>query len=76
MLSRRSNPDLNPFLLPMEYSARSMACQTTNVKDYDEKDDDKPIVALDEGDIALLKTYGVGPYTNAIKTTEEDIKKH
>jgi len=53
-----------------------MACQTTNVKDYDEKDDDKPIVALDEGDIALLKTYGVGPYTNAIKTTEEDIKKH
>jgi 26S proteasome regulatory subunit T1 len=53
-----------------------MACQTTNVNDYDEKDDDKPIVALDEGDIALLKTYGVGPYTNAIKTTEEDIKKH
>lgn len=28
------------------------------------------------GDIALLKTYGVGPYTNAIKTVEEDIKKH
>jgi len=31
--------------------------------------------ALDEGDIALLKTYGVGPYTNPIKTVEEDIKK-
>lgn len=27
------------------------------------------------GDIALLKTYGVGPYTNAIKAVEEDIKK-
>ena len=23
-----------------------------------------------------MKTYGVGPYTNAIKTVEEDIKKH
>ena len=29
-----------------------------------------------EGDIALLKTYGVGPYTNAIKAVEDDIKKH
>jgi 26S proteasome regulatory subunit T1 len=28
------------------------------------------------GDIALLKTYGVGPYSNAIKTIEDDIKKH
>lgn len=28
------------------------------------------------GDIALLKTYGIGPYTNAIKTVEDDIKKH
>ncbi|KNC71564.1 hypothetical protein SARC_15896, partial [Sphaeroforma arctica JP610] len=33
-------------------------------------DDDKPvkeIVALDDGDIALLKTYGIGPYTKAVK---------
>jgi len=52
-------------------------CQTKNKKDYNDKDDDeKPIVALDEGDIALLKTYGVGPYTNAIKAVEDDIKKH
>jgi len=28
------------------------------------------------GDIALLKTYGIGPYTNAIKAVEDDIKKH
>lgn len=47
-----------------------MACQTKNVNDYDDKEDDKPIVALDEGDIALLKTYGIGPYTTAIKETE------
>ena len=53
-----------------------MACQTKNVNDYDDKEDEKPIVALDEDDIALLKTYGVGPYTSAIKNTEDDIKKH
>jgi hypothetical protein len=27
-----------------------------------------------QGDIALLKTYGLGPYTTAIKKVEEDIK--
>jgi 26S proteasome regulatory subunit T1 len=31
---------------------------------------------LDEGDIALLKSYGLGPYTVSIKTLEEEIKKH
>ena len=50
-------------------------CQTKNTKDYDDKDE-KPIVALDEDDIALLKTYGVGPYNAAIKATEDDIKKY
>lgn len=29
--------------------------------------------ALDEGDIALLKSYGVGPYTAKIKQLETDI---
>jgi len=51
-------------------------CQTKNKQSYDNPEDEKPIVALDEGDIALLKTYGIGPYTNAIKTVEDDIKKH
>jgi len=41
----------------------------------DDKKDDKPIQALDEGDIALLKTYGAGSYSKSIKTAEEDIKK-
>ncbi|ERL88395.1 hypothetical protein D910_05781 [Dendroctonus ponderosae] len=31
-------------------------------------------IALDEGDIALLKTYGQGQYTKTIKTVEEDIQ--
>ena len=49
------------------------ACQTKNANSY-EDDDSKPIIALDEGDIALLKTYGIGPYTNPIKQVEDDIK--
>ena len=31
---------------------------------------------MDEGDIALLKSYGLGPYSTKIKTLEEEIKKH
>jgi len=51
-------------------------CQTKNKNSYNEKEDEKPIKALDEGDIALLKTYGIGPYSAAIKSTEDDIKKY
>uniref|UniRef100_A0A8W8K220 26S proteasome regulatory subunit 7 n=1 Tax=Magallana gigas TaxID=29159 RepID=A0A8W8K220_MAGGI len=43
-------------------------------KTKEDKDEDKPIQALDEGDIALLKTYGVGQYSKAIKSVEEDIQ--
>lgn len=39
------------------------------------EDDNQPVKSLDEGDIAILKTYGVGPYSKTIKTTEDDIKK-
>lgn len=31
---------------------------------------------LFSGDIALLKTYGLGPYTLAIRAVENDIKRH
>lgn len=31
---------------------------------------------MDEGDIALLKSYGLGPYSTKIKALEEDIKTH
>lgn len=53
-------------------------CATGNTKNYDEEDDDLlagPQTVLDEGDIALLKTYGMGPYTRVIKQVEDDIKK-
>lgn len=43
-------------------------------KTKEDKEEDKPIQALDEGDIALLKTYGVGQYSKAIKSVEEDIQ--
>lgn len=51
-------------------------CQTKNVNDYDDEDDKDAPPPLDEGDIALLKSYGLGPYTTAIKKAEEEIKKH
>lgn len=44
----------------------------------DKKDDDKPekeVIPLDEDDIALLKSYGLGPYAAPIKTLEDDIEK-
>lgn len=50
-------------------------CQTSNKKEYDDEEDDTPAPALDEGDIALLKTYGLGPYTTAIKDVENDISE-
>ncbi|CAF0845482.1 unnamed protein product [Rotaria sordida] len=43
-------------------------------KQKDDKDEDKPIKALDEAEIALLKSYGAGPYDKAIKQTEEDVQ--
>lgn len=33
------------------------------------------VVALDEGDIALLKSYGQGPYAAAIKRTEREVQE-
>jgi 26S proteasome regulatory subunit T1 len=42
--------------------------------DEDKKNEDK-IVALDEGDIQLLKTYGQGPYAGALKSIDNEIKE-
>ena len=44
-----------------------------NSSESEQKSED-PIKTLDAGDLALLKTYGVGPYTTAIKNLEEEIK--
>lgn len=51
-------------------------CQTSNVNDYDTEEKEVNPPPLDEGDIALLKSYGLGPYTVSIKTLEEEIQKH
>lgn len=40
----------------------------------DDNEEEKPIQALDEGDIALLKSYGAGPYSSSIKEAETDIQ--
>jgi 26S proteasome regulatory subunit T1 len=50
-------------------------CQTRNVNDdSDDKSDAPP--PLDSEDIALLKSYGLGPYSVPIKEIEEEIKRH
>lgn len=52
-------------------------CQTSNVNDNDDNEDNKNIPPpLDDADIELLKTYGIGPYSNSIKKAELDIKAH
>ncbi|CAL1277021.1 unnamed protein product [Larinioides sclopetarius] len=43
-------------------------------KTKDENEKEKDVKALDEGDIALLKSYGVGQYSKAIKQVEDDIQ--
>ncbi|KAI9336815.1 P-loop containing nucleoside triphosphate hydrolase protein [Obelidium mucronatum] len=43
-------------------------------KTLDDKKEEK-IKVLDEGDIALLKTYGQGPYAKELKKIEGDIKE-
>mmetsp|Transcript_29368 Transcript_29368/g.47424 ORF Transcript_29368/g.47424 Transcript_29368/m.47424 type:complete len:426 (-) Transcript_29368:397-1674(-) len=40
----------------------------------EEPQEEEPVKPLDEEDIALLKTYGTGPYAATIKKVEEDIK--
>lgn len=37
--------------------------------------DEAPVIALDEDDIALLKTYGLGPYAQRIKDAEAGVKE-
>ena len=39
------------------------------------EDKDLPTRALDDDDIALLKTYGLGPYSTKIKDAEKDLKE-
>lgn len=50
-------------------------CQTKNVNDNEEDEEDAP-PPLDSEDITLLKTYGLGPYTNLLKKAEASITEH
>jgi len=47
----------------------------TRHDDKKEEKKEKETAPLDEDDIALLKTYGLGPYANPIKCIEDDIEK-
>jgi len=50
-------------------------CQTRNTSENDDDASDAP-PPLDSEDIALLKSYGLGPYSVPIKDIENEIKKH
>ncbi|XP_013790355.2 26S proteasome regulatory subunit 7-like [Limulus polyphemus] len=41
-------------------------------KKDDKEEEEKEIKVLDEGDIALLKSYGAGQYSKAVKQVEDD----
>ncbi|KAI9312936.1 P-loop containing nucleoside triphosphate hydrolase protein [Dichotomocladium elegans] len=43
-------------------------------KPIEDENKEEKIVALDEGDIKLLKTYGQGPYAKELRELEQDIK--
>jgi len=49
-------------------------CQTRNTSENDDDASDDP-PPLDAEDIALLKSYGLGPYSVPIKDIENEIKK-
>lgn len=53
-----------------------MAKEDTQKKnEYNEEDEKKNTKTLDEGDINLLKRYGMGPYSENIKKIEEENKE-
>ncbi|CAI7802002.1 unnamed protein product [Closterium sp. NIES-53] len=51
-----------------------VAARAAIMPEIDPDLDEKNPPALDEDDIALLKTYGLGPYSTSIKKVEKDIK--
>lgn len=50
------------------------ACDCSEDMADDPEAKEEKIRVLDEDDIALLKTYGLGPYANKIKDAEKDLK--
>lgn len=52
----------------------NMAEKPNNGKADNGKDEDKPIKALTEEDIAVMQAYGAGPYSTSIKKLENEVK--
>ena len=70
----KKNPDGDddPNKPPSSSSSAPLAAPSPpDDKDAAKKD----IIPLDEADIAILKSYGSGPYASNIKSTEDDIAK-
>merc|ERR1712036_52001 len=69
LISRVSSRTYRHFTIMPDY----LGDDQRKVRD-DDKKDEKPIQSLDEGDIALLKAYGKGPYSDQIKQVDADIQ--
>merc|ERR1719262_1179279 len=42
----------------------------------DDKDDEKEAQTLDEDDVDIMRTYGIGPYVRPIKKVEDESKEY
>jgi 26S proteasome regulatory subunit T1 len=45
------------------------------VEGEDDKEDEKEVKPLDEGDLKLLMRYGKGPYDGKVKALEDELKE-
>jgi len=75
LLSLIPSFSLSPIIRELNNTTSTTTTTTTATTSVQEEKDDAP-PPLDEGDIALLKSYGLGPYSTKIKNLEEDIKTH
>merc|ERR1712226_190829 len=63
--------NINSLTMGKDYLGKDMRSSAKGAEEKEEKE----IKSLDEGDIALLKTYGQGQYSKSLKQVETDISE-
>ncbi|KAD4584918.1 hypothetical protein E3N88_22519 [Mikania micrantha] len=71
----KPDPTGHPTTPEVHHRRRNQKQKAMAIDTEDEIKDEKNPPPLDEDDIALLKTYGLGPYSNSIKKAEKDVKE-
>uniref|UniRef100_A0A7S3SK59 AAA+ ATPase domain-containing protein n=1 Tax=Strombidinopsis acuminata TaxID=141414 RepID=A0A7S3SK59_9SPIT len=59
--------------MPQDSMEKTMANANNKVE---LEDDDNDVAVLDEEDVDIMRTYGVGPYVNPIKAVEKETKDY